>query len=175
MRATFAYTFARILLFAVPLGLLSLVGARGLLLGGLALVISGIVSFVVLSPYRDPVSGAIASRISRFRERLDEGTRAADHDPASAGARAPPPAARRELRRRRGADRRARGEGRGERGGGGAGGVPRDGADPQEVRVPVRSRERGAGRERLGGQGAGEQRDLAVTAFGRSGPGVPGD
>src|SRR5258708_35637282 len=91
MRATFAYTFARILLFAVALGLLSLVGARGLLLVGLALVISGIVSFVVLSRYRDAMSGAITSRISRFRERLagDSQDDAADH--ASAGDTEPAP------------------------------------------------------------------------------------
>ncbi len=80
MRATFAYTLARILLFAVTLGLLYLVGARGLLLVALALVISGIISFVVLSRQRDAMSGAIASRIGGFRERLDEGTRAEDDD-----------------------------------------------------------------------------------------------
>jgi Mn2+/Fe2+ NRAMP family transporter len=80
MHATFAYTTARILLFAVMLGLLYLVGARGLLLFGLALLISGIVSFIVLSRQRDAMSGAITSRISNFRQRLDEGTRAEDDD-----------------------------------------------------------------------------------------------
>jgi hypothetical protein len=80
MRATFAYTLARIVLFAVMLGLLYLVGARGLLLVALALVISGIISFVVLSRQRDAMSGAIASRIGGFRERLDQGTRAEDDD-----------------------------------------------------------------------------------------------
>lgn len=80
MRATFAYTLARILLFAVTLGLLYLVGARGLLMVALALVISGIISFVVLSRQRDAMSGAIASRIGGFRERLDQGTRAEDDD-----------------------------------------------------------------------------------------------
>jgi hypothetical protein len=80
MRATFAYTLARILLFVVTLGLLYLVGARGLLLVALALVISGIISFVVLSRQRDAMSGAIASRIGGFRERLDQGTRAEDDD-----------------------------------------------------------------------------------------------
>ena len=80
MRATLAYTAARILLFAVVLGLLYLVGARGLLLVGLALVISGIVSFIVLSRQRDAMSGAIASRIGNFRQRLDEGARAEDED-----------------------------------------------------------------------------------------------
>jgi Mn2+/Fe2+ NRAMP family transporter len=80
MHATFIYTTSRILLFAVVLGLLYLVGARGLLLVGLAVLISGIVSFIVLSRQRDAMSGAITSRISNFRERLDEGTRAEDDD-----------------------------------------------------------------------------------------------
>jgi Mn2+/Fe2+ NRAMP family transporter len=80
MRATFAYTTARILLFAVMLGLLYVVGARGLLLIGLAVLISGIVSFVVLSRQRDAMSGAITSRIGNFRQRLEEGTRAEDDD-----------------------------------------------------------------------------------------------
>ena len=80
MRATLAYTAARILLFAAVLGLLYLVGARGLLLVGLALVISGIVSFIVLSRQRDAMSGAISSRIGHVRERLDEGAQAEDDD-----------------------------------------------------------------------------------------------
>jgi Protein of unknown function (DUF4229) len=80
MHATFIYTTSRILLFAVVLGLLYVVGARGLLLVGLAVLISGIVSFIVLSRQRDAMSGAITSRISNFRERLDEGTRAEDDD-----------------------------------------------------------------------------------------------
>jgi Mn2+/Fe2+ NRAMP family transporter len=80
MHATFAYTTARILLFAVVLGLLYLVGARGLLLLGLAVLISGIVSFIVLSRQRDAMAGAITSRISNFRQRLDEGTRAEDDE-----------------------------------------------------------------------------------------------
>jgi hypothetical protein len=80
MHATFVYTTSRILLFAVVLGLLYVVGARGLLLVGLAVLISGIVSFIVLSRQRDAMAGAITSRISNFRERLDEGTRAEDDD-----------------------------------------------------------------------------------------------
>jgi Mn2+/Fe2+ NRAMP family transporter len=80
MRATFAYTAARFLIFAAMLGLLYLLGARGLLLFGLALVISGIISFVVLSRQRDAMSGSITSRIGNFRRRLDEGTRAEDDD-----------------------------------------------------------------------------------------------
>jgi Mn2+/Fe2+ NRAMP family transporter len=91
MRATFAYSSARILLFVVALGLLYLVGARGLLLFGLALIISGIISFVVLSRLRDAMSGAITSRVGRFRRRLDEGSRAEDEgDPVGAGEPASP-------------------------------------------------------------------------------------
>ena len=41
MRATFAYTTARILLFVAATGLCYLAGARGLLLLALALLISG--------------------------------------------------------------------------------------------------------------------------------------
>lgn len=78
MRPTLAYTSARILLFLAALGLLYLTGARGLLLVALALLISGIVSFVVLSRQRDAMSGALTSRFRGFRERLDEGARAED-------------------------------------------------------------------------------------------------
>src|SRR3981081_918002 len=86
MRATFTYSSARILLFVVALGLLYLAGARGLLLCGRARVISGIISFVVLPRLRDAMSGAITSRVGRFRRRLDEGSRAEDQgDPADAG------------------------------------------------------------------------------------------
>jgi hypothetical protein len=73
-----AYTSARILLFLAALGLLYLAGARRLLLVALALIISGIVSFVVLSRQRDAMSGVLVSRLRGFRERLDEGTRAED-------------------------------------------------------------------------------------------------
>jgi hypothetical protein len=80
MRSTLAYTAARILLFVISLIVLYLVGAHGLLLIGLALVISGIISFVVLSRQRDAMSSALATRISSFRGRLDDGTRAEDDD-----------------------------------------------------------------------------------------------
>jgi Mn2+/Fe2+ NRAMP family transporter len=80
MRATLAYTCARLLFFAAALVAAYFAGARGLLLVGLALVASGIVSFVVLSRQRDAMSGAFAARITSFRQRLDEGTRAEDDD-----------------------------------------------------------------------------------------------
>ncbi len=93
MRSTIAYTTARILLFVAATVLLYLVGARGLLLLGLALLVSGIASYVLLSRQRDAMSGAITARLGgvrgrfgEFRSRLDAGTRAEDDDgPAVAG------------------------------------------------------------------------------------------
>ena len=87
MRATFAYTSARILLFVVAMILLYLVGARSLLLVALALLVSGIASFVLLSKQRDRMSGALIGRLRNGRERaaglrarLEEGARAEDED-----------------------------------------------------------------------------------------------
>jgi hypothetical protein len=78
MRATLAYTASRLLLFVAAVIILYLFGARGLLLIGIALVASSIVSLVLLSKQRDAMSGALSARISNFRRRLDEGTRAED-------------------------------------------------------------------------------------------------
>jgi Mn2+/Fe2+ NRAMP family transporter len=80
MRATLSYTMMRLLLFFASLILLYFAGARGLVLVGVALLISGLVSLIVLSRQRDAMSGALAARVRGFRERLDEGTRAEDDD-----------------------------------------------------------------------------------------------
>jgi len=87
MRATFAYTSARILMLVVSMILLYLIGIRGLLLLALACVVSGLASFVLLSRQRDRMSGALIGRIkngrgrvSSFRARLDEGAAAEDED-----------------------------------------------------------------------------------------------
>ena len=87
MRATFAYTSARILLLVVSVIVLYLVGARGLLLLALAFLVSGIASFVLLSRQRDIMSGALLTRLKNrrnraasFRTRLEEGARAEDED-----------------------------------------------------------------------------------------------
>ena len=87
MRATVAYTSARIVLLAVSAVLLYLAGARGLLLLVLAFAVSGVVSFVLLSRQRDVMSGALIARLKAgrprvggIRARLDEGTRAEDED-----------------------------------------------------------------------------------------------
>jgi len=78
MRATFAYTIARILLLAAVVGILYAVGARGWLLLPLAVVISGVISLTALSRQRDAMSGAITARIGDVRRRLDEGSRRED-------------------------------------------------------------------------------------------------
>ncbi len=87
MRTALAYTSARFVLFLVALVLLYFAGARGLLLAALALLVSGIASFVLLSRQRDVMSGALTSRLrgvrnraGEFRARLSEGTRAEDQD-----------------------------------------------------------------------------------------------
>jgi uncharacterized protein (DUF58 family) len=87
MRATLAYTSARILLLGISVILLYLAGARGLLLLALAFVVSGTVSYVLLSRQRDVMSSALAARIRNgrqraagFRARIEEGARAEDDD-----------------------------------------------------------------------------------------------
>ena len=80
MRATLAYTAVRFVLFAVAVGLIYLAGARGLLLLGLALLLSGAASYVLLSRQRDAMAGALSRRLTSFRSRLDAGTRAEDDD-----------------------------------------------------------------------------------------------
>ena len=87
MRTALAYTSARFVLFLVALVPLYFAGARGLLLAALALLVSGIASFVLLSRQRDVMSGALTSRLrgvrnraGEFRARLSEGTRGEDQD-----------------------------------------------------------------------------------------------
>jgi Mn2+/Fe2+ NRAMP family transporter len=75
-----SYTLLRLVLFLAVLTLLYVVGARGLLLFGLALLASGIISFVALSRQRDAMAGMLTSRMGGFRRRLDEGARAEDED-----------------------------------------------------------------------------------------------
>jgi hypothetical protein len=88
MRATLAYTSARVMLLVVSVFLLYLAGARGILLLALAFAISGVASFVLLSRQRDVMSGALMTRLKNrrprtgggFRARLEEGARAEDAD-----------------------------------------------------------------------------------------------
>jgi hypothetical protein len=87
MRATVAYTCARILLLVISMILLYLAGARGLLLLALAFLVSGMASFVLLSRQRDVMSGALMARIRNgrqraagFRARIEDGARLEDED-----------------------------------------------------------------------------------------------
>jgi uncharacterized protein (DUF58 family) len=105
MRTAFAYTTARILMFALSVILLYVAGARGLLLLGLALVISALASYILLNKQRQLMAerlngrlGRAGGRLSRatgglgrmgeqlgtkateFRERLDEGAKAEDEE-----------------------------------------------------------------------------------------------
>jgi Mn2+/Fe2+ NRAMP family transporter len=61
-------------------GLIYLAGARGLLLFGLALLVSGAASYILLSRQRDAMSGALVSRFRSLRARFDEGTKAEDNE-----------------------------------------------------------------------------------------------
>ena len=92
MRTALTYTLSRLLLFVAVLLLLDLAGARGLLLIALALLISGLLSYVLLSRQRDAMAGSLFSRLSgrtrrgsSFRERLAEGARAEDTNDEDTG------------------------------------------------------------------------------------------
>lgn len=81
------YNGARLGLFVVALVALDLIGVSGLLLFALALVISGIASYVLLSGLRDRMSESVEGRMRRarakvgdIRERIEEGARAEDDE-----------------------------------------------------------------------------------------------
>jgi hypothetical protein len=80
MRPVIIYSLSRLALFGATAGVLFLVGARGPLLLALAVLISGIVSFVLLSRQRDAVSSSVTERAARMRRSLAEGTAREDTD-----------------------------------------------------------------------------------------------
>lgn len=80
MRATMFYTVLRLGLFIVVFGLLYAAGFHRFLLLALAILISGILSYFLLSPQRAAMSGAISKRVTSFRDRLDAATRSEDDD-----------------------------------------------------------------------------------------------
>jgi len=80
MHPTLSYTVLRLILFAAVVGLLALAGARSYLLLALAILISGALSYFLLSRQRTAMSDAIARRVTSFRSRLDAATRAEDDD-----------------------------------------------------------------------------------------------
>lgn len=56
----------------VTAGILYLLGARGLLLLALAVLISGVVSFVLLARQRDAMSSVVASNVQDKRRKFEE-------------------------------------------------------------------------------------------------------
>jgi hypothetical protein len=87
MRATLSYTVLRIAIFVVAGILLYVAGARGILLIGLAAVVSAVVSLILLARQREAMAGSISNRMSKARgrlaevgHRLDEGTKVEDGD-----------------------------------------------------------------------------------------------
>ena len=83
MRSVIVYTLARLALFAATAGVLYIVGARGMLLLALAILISGIVSFVLLSRQRDALSASVTDRAARMRENLAAGAAREDEEAES--------------------------------------------------------------------------------------------
>ncbi|GAA4904580.1 DUF4229 domain-containing protein [Streptomonospora salina] len=67
MRSVLAYTAARLLLFAVAFAVLYLLGARGLLAAAIAVMVSGLLSYVLLSARRDAMSASVAGGMARMR------------------------------------------------------------------------------------------------------------
>jgi hypothetical protein len=87
MRAFLVYNAARLGLFLIALGLLYLIGVGGLMLWALALIISGIASYIVLSRLRDRVSQSVNGRVQRatakatdIKQRIEEGASVEDED-----------------------------------------------------------------------------------------------
>lgn len=82
MRAFVQYTAARIALFLACWGILWLVGAKGVLGVLLALIVSGLISYVVLDKVRTRFAGAASSGIRNslqdFRARFAAGKAAED-------------------------------------------------------------------------------------------------
>jgi hypothetical protein len=84
VRPLLAYTGLRLLVFAVALVLLWLVGARGLLLVALAVLISGVASYVLLSRQRDALSSTMVTRWRSINDRIDTRARPEDEPPDDA-------------------------------------------------------------------------------------------
>ena len=82
-----AYTSARILMFGCAVILLYVAGARGVLLLALGLVISALASYILLNKQRAIIAERLNGRLSKagskvteFRDRLDEGAKAEDSE-----------------------------------------------------------------------------------------------
>ncbi|WP_067071893.1 DUF4229 domain-containing protein [Carbonactinospora thermoautotrophica] len=72
------YTVLRLALFAGVLGVLWLLGARGLLALGLAALVSGLLSFTLLAKQRSAMSESLVRRVQRVKESIDRSAAAED-------------------------------------------------------------------------------------------------
>ncbi|MGH3097486.1 MAG: DUF4229 domain-containing protein [Streptosporangiales bacterium] len=81
MRALVGYTGARLLLFAACWGGLWLVGAKSWLGVFLALVISGLLSYVLLDKMRTRLASSVTGGWRNFKGRFAAGAAAEDDDP----------------------------------------------------------------------------------------------
>ncbi|MFA1549351.1 DUF4229 domain-containing protein [Actinomadura chokoriensis] len=72
MRSVILYSLARLAIFAATAGVLALFGARGFLLLLMALLVSGIVSYVLLSGQRDRMSAAVTRGVRTQRSRFEK-------------------------------------------------------------------------------------------------------
>ncbi|MBB6120923.1 DUF4229 domain-containing protein [Nocardiopsis algeriensis] len=84
MRSWLSYTAARVGLFLAAFGVVYLFGARSWMALILAWVISGLASYVLLSPLRDRMSASVSAGIEARRggllgDRLSEGASREDH------------------------------------------------------------------------------------------------
>jgi Protein of unknown function (DUF4229) len=87
MRTAFVYTSARIIMFGASVMVLYYAGARGVLLLGLALIISALGSYILLNKQRQIIAAKLNGRLGRVGEkasglskRLNEGTHAEDDE-----------------------------------------------------------------------------------------------
>ena len=87
LRTTFVYTSARIIMFGASVLVLFWAGARGILLLGLALLISALLSYVLLNKQRTIIADKLNGRLSRvgskaseFTQRLNDGAALEDSD-----------------------------------------------------------------------------------------------
>jgi hypothetical protein len=100
------YTAFRLGVFVVVAAILALLGMRGILLLLVAVLVSGLLSFVLLSRQRDAMSQAVVQRGTSLRQRMKEATES--EDAADDAARAAADQAEHDATDRAAAEQRAR-------------------------------------------------------------------
>jgi Protein of unknown function (DUF4229) len=72
MRSVLAYTSARIVIFIATFGVLYLLGAKSWLGLLLAVLISGVISYVLLAKRRDEMSAAVVASAQEGRRKFNQ-------------------------------------------------------------------------------------------------------